>query len=64
MTRRENDRDDQARTLRLLDQVDSSFEFDPDATFEPGTFESVLLHGIAGDPRQPYPPAGHSYPRT
>ncbi|MGW7515094.1 hypothetical protein ACWGJ2_05820 [Streptomyces sp. NPDC054796] len=62
MKRRETPKDDEQRTLRLLDQVDNAFEGDPSATFEPDTFESVVLHGVANDPRRPYPPAGHDFP--
>ncbi|MFF3324945.1 hypothetical protein [Streptomyces sp. NPDC002889] len=54
---------DEARTDRLLDAVDKAFDNDPNATFEPGTFESVVLHGVAYNPGKPYPPAGHPYPR-
>lgn len=54
---------DEARTGRLLDAVDAAFDDDPGATFEDGSFESVVLHGVAYDPTQPYPPAGHPYPR-
>lgn len=53
---------DEARTTRLLEAVDAAFDND-EADFSDGTFESVVLHGVAYDPTKPYPPAGHPYPR-
>ncbi|WP_374103240.1 hypothetical protein [Streptomyces sp. RM72] len=53
---------DEARTNRLLDAVDAAFDND-EADFSDGTFESVVLFGVAYDPAKPYPPQGHTYPR-
>lgn len=64
--RRENSRDDQKRTSRLLDGVDKAFAArtgDPCADVDLTPFEETVLFSVAGDPAQPYPPAGHRYPR-
>ncbi|MFF3326089.1 hypothetical protein [Streptomyces sp. NPDC002889] len=53
---------DEARTERLLAAADKAFD-NPDADFSDGSFEAVVLHGVAADPTRPYPPAGHPYPR-
>jgi hypothetical protein len=62
----ETKRDDDARTGRLLDHLDAMDQLterpaDPDAPLS--KFEEVVLFGVAYDPGQPYPPAGHTYPK-
>lgn len=65
MKRSETRADDEARTVRLMDALDTVCEAgDPDAPLTP--FEDVLLEGLGCGPDctgSPYPPAGHSYPR-
>ncbi|MFD4596748.1 hypothetical protein ACFWPQ_01820 [Streptomyces sp. NPDC058464] len=63
--RRETQHDDNRRTGALLDAVDRAFDNDAGAAAleDERSFESVLLFGIAGDPAQPYPPGGHTYPK-
>lgn len=61
--RRETKREDDARTYALLDAVDAAFDTGGKAQFDDPAFEEVVLFGTAYDPTQPYPPAGHTYPR-
>ncbi|MGW1675676.1 hypothetical protein [Streptomyces sp. NPDC002324] len=63
--RRETHDDDNRRTGALLDAVDRAFDNDAGsvALEDDSSFESVVLFGVAGDPAQQYPPAGHTYPR-
>lgn len=61
--RRETRDDDNCRTDALLDALDRASEARPDPDAELGAFETVVLFGVASDPGQPYPPAGHTYPR-
>ncbi len=63
---RETQADDDARTGRLLDGVDTAYAVrtgapagDDDLT----DFEETVLFASAPDPSTPYPPAGHTYPR-
>jgi hypothetical protein len=59
---RENSRDDNERTERLLDAADIAFG-DAPAT----AFETVVTTGLGTDKAAAaagnYPPAGHGYPR-
>ncbi|MGW1365045.1 hypothetical protein ACWCQP_47665 [Streptomyces chartreusis] len=61
--RRETRDDDNRRTGALLDAVDRAFDDGGLAQYHDPAFEDVVLFGIAGDPAQQYPPAGHTYPR-
>jgi hypothetical protein len=61
--RRENRDDDKRRTYALLDAVDAAFDDDGLAKYHDPDFEEVILFGVAGDPTQQYPPAGHNYPK-
>ncbi|MFD3622251.1 hypothetical protein ACFWWT_45275 [Streptomyces sp. NPDC058676] len=61
--RRETKREDDARTGALLDAVDKAFDDGGLAQYHDPDFEDVVLFGIAGDPAQQYPPAGHTFPR-
>lgn len=63
--RRETRDDDTRRTGALLDAVDRAFDNDAGAAAleDDSSFESVVLFSVAGDPAQPSPPAGHSFPR-
>jgi hypothetical protein len=64
--RRETPTDDQARTRRLLDGVESAYAArtgDPCGDADLTEFEEAVLFGVAGDPDQPYPPTGHDFPR-
>lgn len=60
---RETKDDDTRRTHALLDALDNATETSghPDAPLT--EFEEVVLFAVAYDPTQPYPPAGHKYPR-
>lgn len=61
--RYETPADDNARTLRLLDQSDTAFESEP-TTQTGADFEAVVMEGLLTDRSVPtYPPAGHTYPR-
>ncbi|WP_372412850.1 hypothetical protein [Streptomyces luteireticuli] len=61
---RETRDDDDRRTGALLDALDAYGEARDPHHLEPlSDFEEVVLFGVAGDPAQPYPPAGHKYPR-
>lgn len=55
---------DEARTRKLLTAAAQAFNNDRSAAAlkDPGSFESVVLHGVGYDPAQPYPPLGHPYP--
>ncbi|MER5890742.1 hypothetical protein ABT160_43565 [Streptomyces sp. NPDC001941] len=64
--RRENKAHDDARTGRLLDGVEAAYAArtgDPCGDQELTAFEEIALFASAPDPREPYPPAGHDYPR-
>lgn len=61
--RRENRRDDNRRTIELLNALDRASEMRPDPDAELDDFETVVLFGVGNDPTQPYPPAGHRYPK-
>jgi hypothetical protein len=59
--RSESKKDDDARTNRLLDSLDTAHAArtgNADLT----AFEETVLFGVGYDPAQSYPPAGHSYP--
>ncbi|MDX2695934.1 hypothetical protein [Streptomyces ipomoeae] len=63
---RETKREDDARTGALLDAVDAAFDDGGLATYDDPAFEDVVLEGLGCGPDctgQPYPPAGHNYPR-
>lgn len=64
--RRERPRDDFRRDLRLLDGIDDAFAArtgDPCADVDLTDFEETILFGVGRNPADPYPPAGHGYPR-
>ncbi|MFJ2478010.1 hypothetical protein ACIOWI_34440 [Streptomyces sp. NPDC087659] len=61
--RRETHDDDTRRTHALLDAIDAAFDDGGLATYQDPAFEEVVLFGVAYDPAQQYPPAGHTYPR-
>ncbi|MFD4263793.1 hypothetical protein ACFWR9_40880 [Streptomyces sp. NPDC058534] len=55
--------DDDARTVRLLDQADAAFACEPttEVAFD---FEAIVMEGLLTDRAVPvYPPAGHTYPK-
>lgn len=57
---------DDARTGRLLDGLETAYAVrtgDPVNGGDLTEFEETVLFAVAGDPAQPYPPAGHTYPR-
>lgn len=60
---RETKDDDDRRTYALLDAVDAAFDTGGKATYQDPQFEEVVLFGVAYDATQPYPPAGHRYPK-
>ena len=61
-SRRENARDDDERTGRLLDHVDRDLDNEPSSAFS-----AALLDGLVSDKAAAaagnYPPPGHGYPR-
>lgn len=63
--RRETAADDAARTTLLLDGLEAAYEerrgADPEAPLT--QFETVVLDATVSLSGEPYPPAGHSYPR-
>ncbi len=64
--RRETKKHDEARTGRLLDGLETAYAVrtgDPCGDADLTEFEETVLFAVAGDPAQPYPPAGHSFPR-
>jgi hypothetical protein len=63
--RRESVANDDARTGRLLNGVDSAYRARTGTDDGPDLdeFEETVLHAVARDPSAPYPPDGHSYPR-
>lgn len=66
LRRSETHADDQARTGRLLDGLETAYAVrtgDPVDGGDLTQFEETVLFAVAGDPAQPYPPAGHTYPR-
>lgn len=64
---RENRRDDNARTGRLLDAVDAAFDQDGTAAYRDDRFVTALMDGLGTDKAAEaagnYPPAGHGYPK-
>lgn len=65
-SRSESKKDDDARTGRLLDGLETAYAVrtgDPCGGADLTQFEEVALFAVAGDPAQPYPPAGHTYPK-
>ncbi|MFJ2774913.1 hypothetical protein [Streptomyces sp. NPDC087300] len=61
--RRETRDDDDRRTYALLDAIDGAFDDGGKATYRDPEFEDVVLFAVAYDQSQPYPPAGHQYPK-
>ncbi|MBV9024561.1 MAG: hypothetical protein JO362_12395 [Streptomycetaceae bacterium] len=57
--------DDDARTGRLLDGLETAYAIrtgDPCGDADLTTFEEVVLEGAVPLPGDIYPPAGHTYP--
>lgn len=66
MARRETKRDDDARTNRLLDHLETAYAVRTGDPVNGGTlteFEETVMFAVGYDPGQPYPPAGHGYPK-
>ncbi|MFJ4623045.1 hypothetical protein [Streptomyces sp. NPDC088812] len=64
--RRETAADDQARTGRLLDGVDTAYATRTGDPVDGGpltAFEETVLGAAAPEPGATYPPPGHGYPR-
>ena len=64
--RRETAADDQARTLRLLDGVESAYDARTGDPVDGGPlteFEETVLGAVAPQAGTTYPPPGHGYPR-
>ncbi|MFF7373620.1 hypothetical protein [Streptomyces tricolor] len=64
--RTESKSDDDARTGRLLDGLETAFAVrtgDPCSDADLTDFEETVLFGVGYDPATPYPPAGHTFPR-
>ncbi|MFJ8301739.1 hypothetical protein ACIQ9R_38380 [Streptomyces sp. NPDC094447] len=64
--RSESKKDDDARTYRLLDGLETAYAVrtgDPCGDEDLSAFEETVLFGVGYDPRETYPPAGHSYPK-
>lgn len=60
---RENRRDDNDRTSRLLDSADVAFDRQP-ANGLAAHFEDVVMEGLMTDKATSvYPPTGHNYPK-
>lgn len=60
---RENRRDDNARTGRLLDSADIAFDRKPPNGLA-ADFEDVVMEGLMTDKAvSVYPPTGHGYPK-
>lgn len=65
-SRRETATDDQARTGRLLDGVESAYAARTGDPVDGGPlteFEETVLGAAAPQAGAPYPPPGHGYPR-
>ena len=64
--RSETPADDNARTGRLLDHADNSFEHEPTSGLA-AEFQEVVMEGLMTDKAAAaagaYPPAGHTYPK-
>lgn len=66
MKRRETKADDDARTTRLLDGLETAYAIRTGDPVDGGPltqFEETVLEGAVPLPGDPYPPPGHSYPR-
>ncbi|MCX4524069.1 hypothetical protein OHA69_41500 [Streptomyces anulatus] len=62
--RRETPADDNARTNLLLDGLEAAYEERRQGLDLPLTqFEEVVLDASVSLSGEPYPPAGHTYPR-
>ncbi|MEV5249873.1 hypothetical protein [Streptomyces werraensis] len=64
--RSETKKQDDERTGRLLHGLEAAFALrtgDPCSDDDLTVFEEIVLFGVGYDPTQPYPPAGHTYPR-
>lgn len=64
--RTETKADDDARTTRLLSGIEDAYAKRTGDPVDGGPltdFEETVLLAAAPDPTQPYPPAGHGYPR-
>jgi hypothetical protein len=60
---RETRREDDERTVRLLDAADFAFEREP-VNEVAADFEAVVMEGLLTDRAVAvYPPAGHTYPK-
>lgn len=60
--RRETRRDDNDRTIRLLDQADAGFGAGAGSTFEDVVMDGLMTDKAAAAAGN-YPPAGHGYPK-
>jgi len=62
--RRETQRDDYARTGRLLEALENAYyERVGEVVADLDPFEEVVMEAVMPLPGDPYPPAGHTYPR-
>ncbi|MCY0922873.1 hypothetical protein OS965_32820 [Streptomyces sp. H27-G5] len=64
--RSESKQDDDARTTRLLDGLETAYEArtgDACSSIPLDDFEETVLFGVGYDQRNAYPPAGHTYPK-
>ncbi|MEU8672962.1 hypothetical protein AB0C71_39440 [Streptomyces anulatus] len=62
--RRETPADDNARTNRLMDGLEAAYEQRRGGEDVPLTeFETVVLDATVSLSGEPYPPAGHRYPK-
>ncbi|GGS47903.1 hypothetical protein [Streptomyces violaceus] len=64
--RTENAADDQARTIRILDGIETAYAArtgDPVDGGPLNDFEEVVIEGAAPRAGDTYPPPGHGYPR-
>ncbi|MFE9484643.1 hypothetical protein ACFYNM_39450 [Streptomyces spororaveus] len=64
--RSESKKDDDARTYRLLDGLETAYAArtgDPCGDEDLTDFEETVLFGVGYDQAAGYPPAGHSYPK-
>ncbi|WP_416983531.1 hypothetical protein [Streptomyces sp. T028] len=59
--RTETAKDDQARTIRILDSLDAAYD---GKTGDLDDFEDVIISATGAEvDGTPYPPPGHGYPR-